>query len=1030
MQIAKALHKQLESYPVPSSIKKSSGKSKVGVIFRDQDELPTSSDLGGGIREALAGSNWLIVICSRALPLSRWCMEEIDTFISLGKGDHILTLLIDGEPSEAFPPQLRFIETDGKRIEIEPLAADIRAANSKQMLKKLRIEKLRLLAPILGVRFDDLKQRAKERRRKRIAVFTAGALLAAVVFGGIYAFQYQKAQSAMHEVNVTKASELLSKAQYYYYNGQRAAAVRSASECLSLQSSLGLDTLSAQSLLYSTIVNYPEKSSFATLNHTGTVNAAGFSADGTLLATISNKNFLTVWNVRTAEVEYTKQLTDLSEPIAYDYPIGQLYCLKFTAKNELVLCMPTTLQDFTDSLGVFKFDSKGNELFSYTSPTFYYNFHTGLSIWDNAGVVVLAAYEGYAVLDLNDGSLITEESVSEYAWTEGYSVGGKYLTLFYFTNKSDSCHLTALVYTADSVKTGKAYKSFSFTVPLDEIDTLVPVDDENVVIAGKNEIYLYNMRSKSRQPVGDFSDTDLKYPILTTCAKPCHFVAGYQDDNISEFAYDPATGQITSTKDFTFGNNPGYIADFVAWADKDASVLSFLLKSKANYGKWVLSDGKYWYRYNVADLDGVVSWVPSEKGTIAAIKKNSNLCYLYDVTVKSDHWSMNDGDSQSIRQPNYLDSTDNIAVCQGFEPGKGYYFSVGSLREGAFSEENRAYVPGTDAAEQSDMFDTKAPYDQVLYGKNEAVLLVSDDSNDYSLLLLDYKDCSFRKLNRFSAEERPSLILINSDIVVVRLSYKSANAYELKTGALAGSNPEGPDYWNLAHHYGRPAKNIAFWGVLVKDLREVHWAYMDFDTGEFVDLKNLRGNDVKVYISEDGYTAYLYNGGLDIAIFDLLTGRITGYIDIDRFDKDNLLDIQYTGGDVLALVNRQNEVLFYDMGTQKELAVFSGLTDNIRSITYNPNNGLAMIMGNTTLEIFDVKNNCRHTGAIMFADRLSGESAHTAYISDDARRFFFVSLEEDSENKTGLWYYFNSSTYRLYTADELLTLAGDYGFVG
>ena len=228
-----------------------------------------------------------------------------------------------------------------------------------------------------------------------------------------------------------------------------------------------------------------------------------------------------------------------------------------------------------------------------------------------------------------------------------------------------------------------------------------------------------------------------------------------------------------------------------------------------------------------------------------------------------------------------------------------------------------------------------------MYGENGAVLLVSEGNNEWSLIRLDYDSCSFRKLNQFTSEY-PKLVVINDEVIVVSLSYDSINAYDLKTGALVNSNPKGPDYWNIADHYGEPAANIAFWGWLDKDPMQLRWGYINLDTGEFVSLEEKMASEVKVFFSEDGYTAYLYNSGMNIAIFDLHSNKITGHIEIDY---DNLLDIQYIGGNLLAMVTRQNDVRFYDMGTQKELAVISGLTDNIRSITYNANNGLAMIMG-------------------------------------------------------------------------------------
>ena len=58
-------------------------------IFLDRAELPTSSDLAASVREALASSRYLIVICSPAAAKSRWVNEEIRYFKSLGGADRV-----------------------------------------------------------------------------------------------------------------------------------------------------------------------------------------------------------------------------------------------------------------------------------------------------------------------------------------------------------------------------------------------------------------------------------------------------------------------------------------------------------------------------------------------------------------------------------------------------------------------------------------------------------------------------------------------------------------------------------------------------------------------------------------------------------------------------------------------------------------------------------------------------------------------------------------------------------------------------
>ena len=175
--VAERLHRLLETFKIPKSILKNTNKKKIQRVFRDRDELHTSSNLADNISAALESSEYLIVICSPRTPQSQWVLKEIETFKKLHGQDKILALLIEGEPKDSFPEQLRFVKEvktlEGgsvieSTVEVEPLAADIRAATEKEMFKKLKTEVLRLLAPMLNCTYDDLKQRHKERLVKTI----------------------------------------------------------------------------------------------------------------------------------------------------------------------------------------------------------------------------------------------------------------------------------------------------------------------------------------------------------------------------------------------------------------------------------------------------------------------------------------------------------------------------------------------------------------------------------------------------------------------------------------------------------------------------------------------------------------------------------------------------------------------------------------------------------------------------------------------------------------------------------------------
>ncbi len=196
-RIAKALHTAIETYSVPADIRRKTGKKRLGRVFRDQEELPLSANLGEDIENALDESEWFIAICSPQYLESQWCQRELEYFIERKGRDRVLAVLADGEPESSFPELLRFVaDAQGGRTEVEPLAADLRGQGWK---KKLKSEKLRLLAPMLAVTFDDLKQRERRRTLKKAAFVSAAALLAVAGLAVFLSVNHARAERLRQE---------------------------------------------------------------------------------------------------------------------------------------------------------------------------------------------------------------------------------------------------------------------------------------------------------------------------------------------------------------------------------------------------------------------------------------------------------------------------------------------------------------------------------------------------------------------------------------------------------------------------------------------------------------------------------------------------------------------------------------------------------------------------------------------------------------------------------------------------------------
>ncbi|MEO7014707.1 MAG: TIR domain-containing protein [Dokdonella sp.] len=192
------LHKALEAYRVPSrlvGLETALGKvpHRLTPIFRDREELASAHDLNGKVAEALVQSESLIVICSPQSAVSHWVDEEVLAYKKLGRGERIFCLIVEGEPGasarsgreakECLAPALRHgIDANGRSSDdpAEPIAADARPGMDGKTNAKLK-----LIAGLLDIGFDTLKQREQHRRVRRLSMIAITALLLMMITSGL-----------------------------------------------------------------------------------------------------------------------------------------------------------------------------------------------------------------------------------------------------------------------------------------------------------------------------------------------------------------------------------------------------------------------------------------------------------------------------------------------------------------------------------------------------------------------------------------------------------------------------------------------------------------------------------------------------------------------------------------------------------------------------------------------------------------------------------------------------------------------------
>ena len=177
MQWAKKLQHRLETFSIPKDMTEATGGRKKLRVFRDQTDL-TGAELEAALRKELDASKYLIVICSTSTKLSTWVPREIARFLEFHDRDHVLTVLVDGEPNEVIPQILleeTLVETDENGTEqtytkiYEPLSCDYRG--SLRQARKTEIP--RLAAALLGCSYDELVMRARQYKLRRLTAFAA-----------------------------------------------------------------------------------------------------------------------------------------------------------------------------------------------------------------------------------------------------------------------------------------------------------------------------------------------------------------------------------------------------------------------------------------------------------------------------------------------------------------------------------------------------------------------------------------------------------------------------------------------------------------------------------------------------------------------------------------------------------------------------------------------------------------------------------------------------------------------------------------
>ncbi|MFM5895362.1 MAG: TIR domain-containing protein [Novosphingobium sp.] len=194
----------IETYRTPAALVGKDGAhgpvpARLHPLFKDREEEAAGASIGQAVETALAGSEFLIVICSPRSAQSQWVNREVAWFKTHRDPNNILALIVDGEPgggdNECFPKALTHqVSADMTVTNIAvdaPLAADARISGDGK-----RKAKLKLAAAMLGVGLDELVNRDERRRTIRTRLVVGASLSLALVMSGMAWFAIQARNEA------------------------------------------------------------------------------------------------------------------------------------------------------------------------------------------------------------------------------------------------------------------------------------------------------------------------------------------------------------------------------------------------------------------------------------------------------------------------------------------------------------------------------------------------------------------------------------------------------------------------------------------------------------------------------------------------------------------------------------------------------------------------------------------------------------------------------------------------------------------
>ena len=670
IKVARQIHRSLERFHIPKAIrKKRQGQGSLR-LFRDKEELPITSNLNDDIDDALRNSDYLIVICSVHTKESIWVQREIELFLKTHHRSKVLTVLASGEPYDVIPEILLKEDVvdpetgEMRQVLVEPLSCDWRMKRGKAVREELP----RLAAPLLGCAYDELRQRQRQYRTRRLVAILTAALVSSLAL----AAYFLQTSITIHRANIqiqanleqslrNQSRHLATAAREKLTEGDRLSAIALAAAALPGEGNERPYVPEAEFVLTDALGIYQP---VAQVKAVGTVGPGGqvgirqfwVSEADHALYIYDVRQTLTVWDTQTME---KKAAIDLGEGYLIDLaPLPQ--------GNALV-----HLDDVSDTLYCYGPD--------------------GTCLWQADEVWRMALLDDSAVLVIrSSGTQSDELHILDTA--TGQQIRQP-LPLDELSTGHASIQFPQKVYTSGQPLLIRCSDGSAFRYCLIDLDTGsfrdIPIPDTNLKLATVHGGKLFVMgMSEGNGMVGAFESSRITAPIANPIR--CY------DLQTAELLWESAISSATFTGDRTLAPIPGQerllcqsgavfqvldiaTGETLARCEAGSSVISVTMGDM--FASCILEDGyrcNYWYDENycyesrymesgLAQADGFYalkfggsavmvyreqaaeeSWLVPVEGTASASDslvfedlvavQNYSQIYLYDITAHAVRW--------------------------------------------------------------------------------------------------------------------------------------------------------------------------------------------------------------------------------------------------------------------------------------------------------------------------------------------------------------------------------------------------------